>query len=135
VDLGTTKKKHYFQQPEVFPKRSQKLFFPKTSQKFKSFQSLSGASNLQSVNGFVFTGPSSTMTFYFGKDSDSFTLFSGCVSSTPSKNDFLSDTTLKPRHVMFQKLFFRVLLTLLHHDMSFVILEKPFLTEFLGGHV
>jgi hypothetical protein len=49
---------------EVFPKISQKLF----SQKFKSFQSLSGESNFQSVNKFVFTGPFSTMTSYFGKD-------------------------------------------------------------------
>jgi hypothetical protein len=49
---------------EVFPK----AFFPKTYQKFKSYQSLSGAFNLQSVNRFVFTGPSSTMTPYFGKE-------------------------------------------------------------------
>jgi hypothetical protein len=65
------------------------------------------------------------MTFYFGKDSDPFTLFSGCVSSTPSKNDFLSDTTLKLSRVMFQKLFFRLLLACVHHDMPFEILDKP----------
>jgi hypothetical protein len=46
---------------EVFPK----VFF---SQKFKIFQSFSGASNLQSLNGFVFTGPFlTTIASYFEK--------------------------------------------------------------------
>jgi hypothetical protein len=51
------------------------------------------------------------------------------------KNLSLSETISKLSRVMFQKLFFRVLLACVHHDMSFEILDKPSLTEFLGGHV
>jgi hypothetical protein len=93
------------------PEMSQKLFwiegwsfpktFPKTFQKFNCFQNLSGACNLPSVNRFVFTGPSSTMTSYFAKDWGPFFIFSGCFSSTHSNNEFLSETTLKRKCVLF----------------------------------
>jgi hypothetical protein len=77
-----------FEEAEVFPKISQKLFsqkLPKNSKASRAFQELE---------------------------------------------------ILKPSRVMFQRLFFRLLLflTFLHHDMSYGILEKPSLTEFSGGH-